>query len=82
MSNFRPCAQSQAETQEQEEQSSAATKTSQQSVIQLASENKPANRRNRVVTPAGSCGFTTARQIVKASMDKYRQEQGKLITLA
>lgn len=47
-------------------------------MIQLAAETKPVNKRNRVVTPAGGCGYTTARQIVKASMDKYRQEQGSI----
>lgn len=57
------------QTEPQEELKQVA-KTSQ-SVIQ---ENKPGNKR-RVTTPASGCGFTTARQIVKASMDKYRQEQ-------
>ena len=50
--------------------------------ILAAPEVKPMGRRNnRVVTPAGGCGFTTARQIVKASMDKYRQEQGGTLSL-
>ncbi|XP_026272831.1 longitudinals lacking protein, isoforms F/I/K/T isoform X2 [Frankliniella occidentalis] len=61
--------------QEDPEQPKETTKTSQASVIQMAAETKPVGKRNRVVTPSGGCGFTTARQIVKASMDKYRQEQ-------
>lgn len=73
--------QMEPQAEEQEEEPKTLAKTSQQSVIQLASETKPVNRRNRVVTPAGGCGFTTARQIVKASMDKYRQEQGILLIL-
>lgn len=58
-----------------EPQEQLKPKTPQTSVIQLAAETKAVTKRNRVVTPAGGCGFTTARQIVKASMDKYRQEQ-------
>ncbi|KAK3928767.1 Longitudinals lacking protein, isoforms J/P/Q/S/Z [Frankliniella fusca] len=61
--------------QEDAEQPKETEKASESSVIQMAAETKPVNKRNRVVTPSGGCGFTTARQIVKASMDKYRQEQ-------
>ncbi|XP_034245262.1 longitudinals lacking protein, isoforms F/I/K/T-like [Thrips palmi] len=45
--------------------------TASQSVIQ---ESKPGSK-PKVATPASSCGYTTARQIVKASMEKFRQEQ-------
>ncbi|KAJ1521605.1 hypothetical protein ONE63_003254 [Megalurothrips usitatus] len=61
--------------QEPEESTKPPAKTPPSPGIQSTPEVKSPNKRNRVITPAGGCGFTTARQIVKASMDKYRQEQ-------